>query len=346
MRCAEIAEACLFLGRPMRASQGPVRYRLPGDGRFQWARMTTDPQDRLWRNCPVCQAERSDPHWNKADLRIVRCVHCGMLFANPVERQYVTGDFYEELARPFYLSPDKLAGDYADSRFARERRLLRRHCPRGRVLDVGCSTGGFLHSLRSHHPGDYEILGADVAGPALDHAERNGVPVLRQPFLEIDFGSQRFAAITFWAVLEHLAEPRRFLAKAVQILEPGGHCFVLVPNLDSLAIRILGPRYRYVMPEHLNYFSAATLRRLVAAFPDLEIDSTSTTHFNPVVIWRDWRTPRKRVPDAERATLLRQTTRWKESATLAAARWLYSGVELLLGKLNLADNLVLVLRRR
>lgn len=271
-----------------------------------------------------------------------------MLFANPVERQYVNGDFYENLARPFYLSPEKLTGDYAATRFARERRVFRRHCVRGRVLDVGCSTGGFLHSLRSHYPGDYEILGTDVAGPALEHAERNGVPVLRQPFLETDFGSQRFAAVTFWAVLEHLIDPRRFLAKAVRILEPGGHCLVLVPNLNSLAIRILGPRYRYVMPEHLNYFSAPTLRRLAAAFPDLEIVSLTSTHFNPVVIWCDLRSPSPsdRVPDGERARLLKRTTSWKEKRLLRPVQWIYSGVERMLGRMFLADNLTMILRRR
>lgn len=269
-----------------------------------------------------------------------------MRYANPVDAELVNGDFYHRLAEPFYLSPDKTAGDYADIRFARERKILRRHCRNGRVLDVGCSTGGFLHSLNRLFPGDYDVLGMDVAGPALNYAEQQGLSIVREPFLDAPFAPSSFDAITFWAVLEHLAEPRAFFAKAVSLLKSGGHCFVLVPNLNSLAQRILGPRYRYVMAEHLNYFSAATLLQLTRQVPELTIVTMESTHFNPVVLWQDWRSPQERVPDAERAKLLRRTTRWKERSILRPARWAYSAAELLLGKLNLADNLTVVLRRR
>ncbi len=269
-----------------------------------------------------------------------------MLFANPVEGQFVTGAFYDQLATPFYLSPDKLESDYAPVRFNRELRLFRQHCGGGSVLDVGCSTGAFLHALQRRCPITYDVLGTDVVGPALDHAQRQGVPVLRENFLEHDFGARRFHAITFWAVIEHLAEPRRFLAKAATLLEPGGHCFVLVPNMNSLAARLLGPRYRYIMDEHLNYFTAATLKRLVAGEPDFELVALTTTHFNPIVIWQDLRSASERVPDAQRAQLLKRTTRWKENRFATPARWLYSGIESCLGRMFLADNLTVILRRR
>jgi len=53
-----------------------------------------------------------------------------------------------------------------------------------------------------------------------------------------------------------------------------------------------------------------------------------------------------RVPDEERARLLQRTTAWKEDARLKPVRALYSAVEKGLGALRLADNLVLVLRRK
>lgn len=258
----------------------------------------------------------------------------------------MTGAFYDQLAAPFYLSPEKLESDYSPVRFDRELRLFRNHCPGGAVLDVGCSTGAFLHALQHRHRNEYAILGTDVVGPALDHAERQGVPVLRESFLEHDFGARRFRAITFWAVMEHLADPRLFLAKAAQLLEPGGHCFVLVPNMKSLAVRLLGTRYRYIMDEHLNYFTATTLTQLVAREPGFEIAALTTTHFNPVVIWQDRHAATERVPDATRAQLLKRTTRWKQNSFVAPARWLYSGIERCLGELSLADNLTTVLRRK
>jgi 2-polyprenyl-3-methyl-5-hydroxy-6-metoxy-1,4-benzoquinol methylase len=269
-----------------------------------------------------------------------------MEFANPVETQFVEGAFYDRLAAPYYLSPDKLESDYAPVRFARELRLFRRYCDQGAVLDVGCSTGAFLYQLAHRFPANYTTLGADVAGPALDCAESRGVPVLRTAFLEHDFGEQRFDAVTFWAVLEHLTEPGKFLAKAAVLLKPAGHCFVLVPNMNSLAVRCLGTRYRYIMDEHLNYFTAGTLGRLAAQERGFAIVALKSIHFNPVVLWQDWRGDGQRVPDAKRARLLKLTTGWKQNPLLGPAKWIYGGVERILGRFRLADNLVMVLQRR
>jgi 2-polyprenyl-3-methyl-5-hydroxy-6-metoxy-1,4-benzoquinol methylase len=269
-----------------------------------------------------------------------------MRYARPVPAELADGRFYNERGQTFYLSPAKLEGDYAPVRFAREIRIFREFCPRSRVLDVGCSTGAFLHSLQARWPNDYAVLGNDVTEAALAHAESRGVPVRRGSLPDLDFEGQRFDAITFWAVLEHLVEPRRFLGKAADLLKSGGHCFVLVPNLGSLAIRMLGARYRYVMPDHVNYFSRATLASFVAMESRFELVTLRSMHFNPVVIWQDWRQTQDRVPDAERAELLRRTTAWKQNGSMALIRPVYSAVEWALGRMFLADNLVAVMRRR
>lgn len=295
------------------------------------------------RRCPVCEWRETRPHWRKEGVTLVQCAACGMVFANPVPAAMASGEHYEGLAAGLYLSPDKLAADYAPVRFERELKLFREFCPQGRVLDVGCSTGAFLFQLEARWPGRYERLGMDVVGPALGHAEQQGVPVRFEAFLEHDFGGANFDAVTMWAVAEHLVEPARFLAKAAALLRPGGHCFVLVPNLKSLAARLLGPRYRYVMPEHLNYFTDGTLLRLVARAPELEVVALRSTHFNPAVLWQDWRGRGRRVPDAERVALLKRTTAWKQRGGLARA--CHRAAEACLGAAQLADNLVLVARR-
>jgi SAM-dependent methyltransferase len=178
----------------------------------------------------------------------------------------------------------------------------------------------------------------------LEYAEGRGVAVVRGNFLEQEFGQKQFDAVTLWAVVEHLLEPKQFLAKAWSVLKPDGLCFVLVPNMKSLAARLLGARYRYLYPQHLNYFTKATLLRLVE--PRFSVVEFNSTHFNPVVIWRDWRGGGKDVSNRERAELLQRTTSYKQSPLLRPARALYAFTEKALASLNMADNLALVLRRR
>ena len=267
-----------------------------------------------------------------------------MIYANPVPAEFASGEYYDRAGAEYYLSPAKLESDYAGVRFERELRLFRKHCPGGAVLDVGCSSGAFLNQLKQRFLGKYEILGTDVSGAPLDYAESHGIPVIRGNFLEQHLGGRRFNAITLWAVIEHLVAPKRFVERAAALLEPDGLCFVLVPNMDSLAMRFLGTRYRYIYAQHLNYFSRATLTKLVEKwFSPVEVRST---HFNPIVIWQDWRRGGREVSNQERGELLKRTTSYKQNPLLRPAKAIYKLAEGTLGSLNLADNLAAVLRKR
>jgi hypothetical protein len=114
--------------------------------------------------------------------------------------------------------------------------------------------------------------------------------------------------------------------------------------MKSLAARVLGARYRYLYPQHLNYFTKATLAKLVE--PRFAVIALSSTHFNPFVIWQDWRGGGKDISNRERAELLRRTTSYKQNPLLKPVKALYKLAERTLGALNLADNLVVVLRRQ
>jgi 2-polyprenyl-3-methyl-5-hydroxy-6-metoxy-1,4-benzoquinol methylase len=296
----------------------------------------------LTRPCPLCGVQNAAAFMRKNELRLVRCADCGMTYADPVPAEFASGVFYND-AGGEYLSADKLTGDYADVRFARELRHFRRLCPRGSVLDVGCSSGGFLYQLTRQFPDDYQALGTDVSRAPLEHAKKMGVPVIEDNFLAHPF-PEKFDAITFWAVMEHLFEPQKFFQKAVSLLKPGGLCFILVPNMKSLAVRLLGPKYRYIFPEHINYFTPRTLKAFAAR--ELEVLELKSTHFNPLVVWKDFRGGARDIPRSERAELLKQTTAYKQSRWLFPARLAYRGAENVLGALKLADNLLVIGRKR
>lgn len=318
--------------------------------------------------CPVCAGSNSQPHWRKAELRIVRCADCGMVYVNPAPAGMASGEFYDTEGADYYLSPAKLQSDYAPVRFERELKLFREFAPRGAVLDVGCGSGAFLFQLKQRWPDDYQVLGTDVSGAPLNYAESRGVPVARGSFLEMKLPTTAgapvsdparseqpvrptgagtdigFDAITLWAVAEHLAAPKTFLAKAHQLLAPGGVAFVLVPNLRSLAVRLLGAKYRYVYAQHLNYFSASTLARMARDL-GFAVVTTRFLHFNPVVVWQDARGGGREVSNQERGGLLKRTTAYKQKPWLKPVKSLYGLTEKILAVASLADNVALVVRK-
>lgn len=294
------------------------------------------------RACPICDETKAEPFLSKLEFCLVRCTRCSMIYTNPVPKEMATGTFYDK-AGSEYLTPEKLESDYADVRFERELRLFRAHCQRGSVLDVGCSSGAFLYQLKRRFPNDYKILGTDVSQAPVDHAAKMGVPIVRGEFLNQTF-EEKFDAVTFWAVMEHLSDPRLFLRKAASILKPDGHCFILTPNMNSLAVKLIGAKYRYIFAEHLNYFTPQTMRK----FAELEfiVEETKSTHFNPLVIWQDFRGGEREISRAERVKLLKRTTSYKQSRWMLPIKILYRATEVVLGSFFMADNVVVVGRKK
>jgi 2-polyprenyl-3-methyl-5-hydroxy-6-metoxy-1,4-benzoquinol methylase len=294
------------------------------------------------RACPICDEKEAGPFLSKMELHLVRCPRCSMIYANPVPAEMATGTFYDQ-AGSEYLSPEKLESDYADVRFERELRLFRAHCQRGSVLDVGCSSGAFLYQLKKRFLNDYKILGTDVSRAPLDHAAKMGVPVARGEFPTQTY-EEKFDAVTFWAVMEHLSEPKTFLKKAASIVKSGGYCFILTPNMNSLAVKLIGTKYRYIFAEHLNYFTPETIRK----FTELEftVVGMKSTHFNPLVIWKDFRGGEREISRAERIQLLKRTTGYKQSRWMYPIKVAYRATEAALGAFLMADNLAIVGRKK
>jgi 2-polyprenyl-3-methyl-5-hydroxy-6-metoxy-1,4-benzoquinol methylase len=299
-------------------------------------------EDAINRVCPVCDEAAATPWLRKLDLQLVRCARCSMIYANPAPSEMASGTFYDRAGRE-YLTPEKLESDYADVRFERELRLFRTWCPRGSVLDVGCSSGGFLCQLKKRFPEDYQVLGMDVSSEPLAHVAKMGVPIAKGEFLAQSF-DKPFDAVTFWAVMEHLSQPKLFLRKAASLLKPGGYCFILTPNLNSLAVRLIGSKYRYIFPEHLNYFTAETMRQFAGR--EFSVVAMKSTHFNPLVIWQDFRGGERDISRAERVKLLQRTTRYKQSPWMGPVKVAYRTAESALGKLFLADNVAVVGRKQ
>jgi hypothetical protein len=77
----------------------------------------------------------------------------------------------------------------------------------------------------------------------------------------------------------------------------------------------------------------------------MQVVTTRYLHFNPVVIWQDWRSGGRDVSNAERGDLLKQTTALKQKPWMKPVKWLYALIEKTLGGFGLADNVVIVFRK-
>jgi hypothetical protein len=82
-------------------------------------------------------------------------------------------------------------------------------------------------------------------------------------------------------------------------------------------------------------------------FAELEFSvvEVKSTHFNPLVVWQDFRGGERAISRAERVKLLKRTTGYKKSRWLLPIKIAYQTTEFALGKLFLADNVAVVGRK-
>jgi SAM-dependent methyltransferase len=172
------------------------------------------------------------------------------------------------------------AGETSPWRWQRHKRELA-HCKQsGSLLDLGCSSGSFLESLRGE---PWKLYGIEMSVDCAKRAEaRTGAKVFVGDILEAPFPPESFDVITCFDVLEHLYEPTRVMAKITEWLKPGGIFYVFVPNIDSAEARVFGSYWCGLeLPRHLFHYSPTSLRYLAKSV-GLEEVSLVTTR-NPAV---------------------------------------------------------------
>jgi SAM-dependent methyltransferase len=222
--------------------------------------------------CPICGAAALEVYLEDRDValdasitgssrqavspgRIMRCRVCLFGFRQMRSSPDVLAELYRCMDTVVYES--EATG--RDRTARRHLAIVERHAHRGRLLDVGCAGGLFLHhALRA----GWSVTGIEPSEALSTEArERLGSKgEIHCGTLEGAILLPGFDAVTLWDVLEHVPDPRAFLYACRALLRPGGHLFLNVPDLDSLEARLLGRRWPLFLPEHLNYFNRGSLR--------------------------------------------------------------------------------------
>lgn len=202
-------------------------------------------------------------------IGVLACRACGAGWQDPLPAPEAVAAAYRDMRDDLYLAEERARRRSLSRALALlERWAGGRH---GRLLDVGCSAGLFSELARA---AGWEVLGIEPSRWLADRArDRLGEAVLCAPFEDVTLTPASFDAVCLWDVLEHVADPEAFLARAVTALRPGGLLALNVPNLQSWIARALGRRWPLLLPEHLFFFSPASLRFLLGrqgiAAPDL-----------------------------------------------------------------------------
>lgn len=212
--------------------------------------------------------------------RMVRCPGsaCGLLWLDPKPLQADLIKAYSnyhtlgrstrrtgaQLALSALNSACKLTSRVLElgSGLGRQRRRLRTmylgDMAPGKLLEVGCGSGRFLHRMRR--------LGWNVRGTEFDPEAaarirlRYGLGVDVGQLHDLGYAADQFDAIALSQVVEHVHNPVQLLAECRRLLRPGGRLVLTTPNARSVAHRRYGRAWRGLeTPRHLHLFTPSAL---------------------------------------------------------------------------------------
>ena len=148
--------------------------------------------------------------------------------------------------------------------FREQLRTLRERLPSGaRLLDVGTGVGLLLDvatdmGLEAH---GVEPSEAGAACALSRHPGR----VRRGALSDARYPDAWFDAVTLIDVLEHVDEPHALMKEIARILAPGGWLLIITPDTDGFTHAVLGSRWFQYKYEHVTYWNARTVGKLLAA---------------------------------------------------------------------------------
>jgi 2-polyprenyl-3-methyl-5-hydroxy-6-metoxy-1,4-benzoquinol methylase len=233
------------------------------------------------KSCPICSGLETDVLGRKNQYTILRCKCCLHWWAQGVselgstdlesfKQQYCNYD--EETATREYskLANGEQPGNHVHKTNLLLREILRELKWAGQFhLDVGCGSGYLLGQSKQ---AELSVQGVEPGPWGRKASERWSIPV-ENNFLRSNHFDRPFDLVTATDVIEHQADPVKFLNVLKSNTSDTGLIVISFPYTASFNARVLGTRWHMVFPPtHCQFFSRQSAAKL-AKRCGLQIDA-------------------------------------------------------------------------
>lgn len=210
---------------------------------------------KIDRACPVCNSSSSSHILDKSASSYFKCNECSMVYLNPIMNAEATVDYYTNLntGQGDTVSSES---DFYTEIYSMGLNTISDFINKGKLLDIGCSTGFFLDIAKKN---GWLTTGIELGSDEALKAENKGHKIFRCSIENLD-KIEKFDVITMWDVLEHIPDGISQLNEIRNHLNDCGILFLQIPNSDSFAAKVMRGYCRmFDGLEHTNLYNPKTI---------------------------------------------------------------------------------------
>ena len=241
--------------------------------------------------CCVCGQTAAEPLSGRdrhgVQCAVVICRGCGLVRTDPRPTARAFAQYYAAEYYSLEYDQDEPREAFFRSQHARGRGIFAYlgqaaslPAAGGRVLEIGCSSGGILQYFREQ---GYAVRGLDMSEAFVEYGRsRHGLDLRVGTVEQVD-AAWRPDLVVYSHTLEHILDPAAELAAVRALLAPGGVLYIQVPGIKSLRRGYLMDFLAYIQFAHTWHFSLATLTNLLArnGFERIAGDESVNAAFRP-----------------------------------------------------------------
>lgn len=228
-----------------------------------------------YSQCPVCKSSSIQTAFSAKDHTVSKdmfavwhCNECRARFTQDIPGQEDIGAYY---ASENYISHsdtqkgivNKLYHLVRKRTLASKVSMIKKETGKelGNILDVGCGTGAFLHSMQQ---AGWKTTGLEPDETARAKARSlYNIETLSSNKI-YDLSHNSYDAITMWHVLEHVHQLHEYVEQLKNLLTENGCLFIAVPNYTSYDTKVYKENWAaYDVPRHLYHFSPQSMKTLM-----------------------------------------------------------------------------------
>ena len=203
---------------------------------------------------------------SKEDFHICECLNCGLLYTMPRPSKEKIGEYYK--SEEYYSHQENKKGfiprlyeNVKKVNLKHKYELATKGLTTGKLLDIGCGVGDFLHTAEAH---GWQCTGVEPSEEAKAIARQRTQAKLLSSEDQEQLPDASFDVITMWHVLEHVDDLRWQVTQLQRLIKPNGRIVIALPNYKSYDGQFYKEHWAaYDVPRHLSHFNRTTIAKIL-----------------------------------------------------------------------------------